>query len=364
MATGAAALAAWCLFATATYVFGQSSGAFQTGETGEVRKYERWVQELRAKDALSRSLLEERTDAFQLATIEFEERHETLKVLLEALQGGEKLEVSALRGNGAGLLVRASIDDADPRQSREAGIVTAAMDTVGLRAQIDDVREQQDLFLDQAEDIAVERAERARGILRLTAIGTGAIEAGQEMGGPLIEMAALDADPASLSEDARFASRVARVAARMEEARYYEGIISNLPLAQPSSVPLRQTSNYGMRTDPFTRNATWHDGIDMGARPFAPITAAGPGTVTFAGRKSGYGRVVYIDHGYGFVSRYGHLASISVTRGDTVAMGDKVGAMGTSGRSTGYHLHFEVRFNGKAYDPRDFLKAGRHVYEG
>ena len=91
--------------------------------------------------------------------------------------------------------------------------------------------------------------------------------------------------------------------------------------------------------------------------------ASGPGTVSFAGARSGYGRVVEVDHGYGFKSRYGHLRSITVSKGDTVDVGDLVGKMGTTGRSTGYHLHFEVFFNGKAYDPVKFLKAGRHVHE-
>ena len=94
-----------------------------------------------------------------------------------------------------------------------------------------------------------------------------------------------------------------------------------------------------------------------------PITAAGPGTVIFAGRKSGYGSVVDIDHGNGFTSRYAHMRSISVKVGDEVVIGDKVGIMGSSGRSTGRHLHFEVRFQGNTYDPEKFLKAGQHVYK-
>lgn len=364
MAAGAAAVAGWCLFATASYIFGKSSGTFETADTREIAKYTRWVQELRAKDALSRSLLEERTDAYQRTIVEFEERQETLNVMLDALRGGEKLEVSSLRGNGAGLLVRASIDEATPRQSRLAPVTTASIANVGLRAQIDDLHEEQEIFLNAAEDTAIERAERARGILRLTAIGTGEIEAGQEMGGPLIEMAALNSDPTTLTTEARFASRVARVAARMEEARYYEEVVSALPLGQPSSETLRFTSPYGFRTDPFNRTSSWHGGIDMAAFNKAPITAAGPGKVIFAGRKSGYGRTVDVDHGYGFISRYAHMARINVSKGDEVAIGDTLGLMGNSGRSTGPHLHFEVWFNGKAYDPTNFLKAGRHVHEG
>ncbi len=164
-------------------------------------------------------------------------------------------------------------------------------------------------------------------------------------------------------EDAAFNRRVIQVAARLEEARYYEEIVDNLPLAEPVGVPARLTSNYGMRVDPFSRRPAWHNGIDMAAYYKAPIVAAGPGTITYAGRMNGYGRMVEIDHGHGFKSRYAHLQSINVSRGDSVAIGDTVGLMGSSGRSTGPHLHYEVFFNNKPYDPIDFLKAGRHVHE-
>ena len=84
----------------------------------------------------------------------------------------------------------------------------------------------------------------------------------------------------------------------------------------------------------------------------APVTSTAPGKVIFAGRKSGYGRCVDVDHGYGFVTRYGHLASISVKKGQTVTLGQKLGGMGTTGRSTGVHLHYEVHFKNKTYDPK------------
>ena len=148
----------------------------------------------------------------------------------------------------------------------------------------------------------------------------------------------------------------------MEEARYYENMVSSIPLAQPVGVETRLTSNYGLRVDPFNKRPGWHNGIDMAAYWNAPITAAGPGVVSYSGTRSGYGRIVEIDHGNGFKSRYGHLKSASVNKGDSVAIGDVIGAMGSSGRSTGPHLHYEVWFNGKPYDPVEFIKAGKHVH--
>lgn len=362
IATSAAAVAGWSAFATLDYMVLSGPGTVDGASTRDVEKYERWVQDLRAKDELSRSLLEERTDAFQRATSEFESRHETLKVLLSALNGEEDIQSTALRGEGSDLLVDASIDVADSRQSRSMPSASATFERAGITGQLNDLSNEQLLFLDDAEDMAVDRAEKARGVLKLTGVSENRIYETVEMGGPLIEFASL-ASGSDRSSDPIFDQRVNQVAARMEEARHYEEIVSSLPLARPIGVPHRLTSNYGLRVDPFTKRPGWHGGIDMAAYYKAPIIATGPGKVVFAGRKSGYGRVVEVEHGYGFKSRYAHLHSINVKTGDEVVVGDKVGLMGSSGRSTGPHLHYEVLFQNKPYDPAKFLKAGKHVYE-
>ncbi|WP_084399827.1 M23 family metallopeptidase [Henriciella aquimarina] len=362
LAVAVAAAVGWSLFATANLVFLPKQSTIGSGQY-EIDKYERWVQELRARDALSRSQLVERTEAFQEATVNFERRHQTLEVLLNTLKNGGELEASALRGNDAPLLVNVSIDEADRRQSRPSSGARPDAANVGLRGQINDIEEEQQAFLNEVEEIAVERAETARGVLRLTAVGSNRIEDNREMGGPLIEFASLAKGKFDSPEEAAFAERVAQVAARMEEARYYQDVVDNLPLAGPVGVPWRITSNYGLRVDPFNKRPGWHNGLDIGAYWNAPITATGPGKISFAGVKSGYGRIVEVDHGHGFKSRYAHLKRINVKKGDTVAIGDVVGAMGSTGRSTGPHLHYEVWFNGKPYDPVDFLKAGKHVHE-
>ena len=356
------ALGAWLLYATAHVILTPSGVSNGGVGSHAVAKYERWVEELRAKDALSRSLLEERTNDFDETVVQFEDRHRMLEAMLESLQSGGDLEVTSLRGDGAGLLVEASIDEADARQSRETPVETASLEVVGVRARIDEIRAGQEATLDAMEDLAIERGEAARGILKLTAVGAGRIETNSEIGGPLINLP-VTAGGATTPEEADFNARVARVAARLQEARYYEDLVAQLPLATPSSKHLRFTSPYGVRTDPFTKNATWHGGVDLAHGWNAPINAAGPGKVVYAGYKSGYGRVVEVEHGYGFKSLYAHLNSVKVKKGDTVAMGDLVGLMGSSGRSTGPHLHYEVHFNGKQYDPSKFLKAGKHVYE-
>ncbi|MEE2929735.1 MAG: M23 family metallopeptidase, partial [Pseudomonadota bacterium] len=234
---------------------------------------------------------------------------------------------------------------------------------VGLRGDVSKIRGEQDQFLDNIEEMAVERAEAARGILQLTKVGAGRISSGENMGGPEVSFSSLMAGEFTTPEEERFAVRVAQVAARMEEARYFEELVENLPLATPIGIPSRVTSPFGMRIDPFKKRPSWHGGIDMGAGWNAPIVAAGPGTVIFAGTKSGYGRVVDVDHGGGFVSRYAHLRRIVAKKGQEVTIGDKLGTMGSTGRSTGPHLHYEVLFHGKQYNPVEFIKAGKHVYE-
>jgi len=362
LAVAAAAIVGWSIFATGSFML--SSGAPKgLASDSEVHKLERWVQELRARDALSSSQLAQRTEAFQDATLDFERRHNTLSTMLEALKTGGALEVSAIRGDSASLLVTASIDEADARQSQRLTQTASALPQVGLSGQVSQIRAEQQAFLDQIEDMAVERAEAARGVLRLTKVGASRITSGENMGGPEITFASLVSGEFNTPEEAEFAIRVTQVAARMEEARYFENMVEKLPLATPIGIPSRVTSNFGMRTDPIRKRPGWHGGIDMGAGWNAPIIAAGPGKVIYAGTKSGYGRVVEIDHGQGFVSRYGHLNRVIAKRGQAVALGDKIGLMGSSGRSTGPHLHYEVLFNGKPYNPVEFIKAGKHVYQ-
>ena len=366
-AAGIAALAGWTIFATGSFVLSGGGSALSGNPDGrELAKYERWVQELRAKDALSRSLLEERTDAFQKETVEWEERQKALEDLYKQLKGEDDLETSSLKGDGAALLVQASIEEADSRQSREPVRITAQFETASSRGSVRSLKMDQERILDEAEDIATERTERARGILALTSVGSDRIVASSETGGPFISLANATSGPdlSSLSlTDTTFYSRLSQTQARVAEMLYYEDIVSSLPLGVPVGVPYRLTSNYGVRVDPFKKRPGWHNGIDMAAYHAAPIVAAGPGVISYAGPRSGYGRLVEIDHGHGFKSRYGHLSGITVKKGQTVEVGDLVGKMGTTGRSTGDHLHFEVWFNGKPYDPIKFLKAGRHVHQ-
>ena len=136
----------------------------------------------------------------------------------------------------------------------------------------------------------------------------------------------------------------------------------SLPLAEPVD-KYYVSSNYGYRRDPFTHAKAFHSGVDMVAPHGTPVRASAPGVVVFAARNGPYGNMVEIDHGNGVKSRYGHLSKITVTRGQKVGLRNLIGLVGNTGRSGTAHLHFEVWFDGKARNPRNFLKAGENVFQ-
>lgn len=137
-------------------------------------------------------------------------------------------------------------------------------------------------------------------------------------------------------------------------------------LALPSDVPTTPVllnSGFGYRADPFTRATAMHAGLDFDGTMGQPIYAAADGVVVSAGPQGGYGNAIDIAHGNGLMTRYGHLSKIAVRPGQKVTRGTRIGGMGSTGRSTGTHLHFEVRMNGQAVNPRPFLEAASDVLE-
>jgi murein DD-endopeptidase MepM/ murein hydrolase activator NlpD len=131
----------------------------------------------------------------------------------------------------------------------------------------------------------------------------------------------------------------------------------SLLASTPSVWPARGwiTSDFGQRTDPYTAERVMHEGLDIAAPFGKDVTAPADGTVIFAGLEGGYGNVLVIDHGYGVKTRYGHLSKLEVHAGQHVRRGDAIGSVGNTGRSTGPHLHYEVRVNGLPENPRKFI---------
>ena len=172
------------------------------------------------------------------------------------------------------------------------------------------------------------------------------------MGGPLMP-AAMTPSGAEL-----FETQISRVERAIQDASHARTVLRALPIGRPLHADHATTSGFGNRFDPFTRGLAQHTGIDFRAPPGTPVRATASGRVFDAGTNGGYGRMVEIDHGFGLTTRYAHLSSILVREGDVVRKGDVVGLVGSTGRSTGPHLHYEVRIDDDATDPTRFLRAG------
>lgn len=134
------------------------------------------------------------------------------------------------------------------------------------------------------------------------------------------------------------------------------------PFSMPVNGAVRYTSGFGGRSDPFGRGWRRHEGQDLAGAYGTPILATADGVVTHAGWESGYGRLIKIKHEFGIETRYAHLSQIRVNVGDRVSRGERIGDMGNSGRSTGTHLHYEIRIGGDAINPMTFIKAARNVF--
>ena len=146
----------------------------------------------------------------------------------------------------------------------------------------------------------------------------------------------------------------------VEEMMQLHGIIERMPLAKPINTN-KLSSGFGRRIDPFTHRLAQHLGIDFSGPVGAKVYATADGKVTYTGYRGAYGNLVEIDHGLGISTRYGHLSRILVEDGDNITEGELIAIQGSTGRSTGNHLHYEVRYNNRALNPLKFLAAGQHV---
>ena len=175
-------------------------------------------------------------------------------------------------------------------------------------------------------------------------------------GGPSLEMAS------DHHVFERFQDRSDRLMTLSQDWKVLQSLLACAPLAPPVDY-YNLTSEFGNRKDPFTKKPDWHEGVDLGAWPGTLVRATAPGVVTYAGHKGGYGRFVLVDHGCGIETAYAHLKSIDVKKGGTVDYRDTLGKVGSTGRSTGPHVHYEVRIKGKPVDPYQFIEAGRYVFK-
>ena len=202
---------------------------------------------------------------------------------------------------------------------------------------------------------SVEKVVRLTGLTadRLLEADTG-LPRGQ--GGPFIEF-----KPDALPAD-RLKANLSTLNARLQHSQALESVMRKVPLSAPLD-SFSITSRFGKRRDPINRKWAAHYGVDLGSVFKSPVYVTAPGVVTYAGWSGKYGKVIEVEHGAGIKTRYGHLHKILVKKGRQLRFRDKIGLLGSTGRSTGAHLHYEILFKGKAKNPMKFIKAGRHVFQ-
>lgn len=171
------------------------------------------------------------------------------------------------------------------------------------------------------------------------------------------QLAATETPTALTGRLDKLSAEATRQEQSLQELQAYFQDQKSLLASTPSVWPARGwvTSDFGSRLDPYTADRVMHAGLDIAAPHGKEVFAPSDGTVVFAGLEGGYGNVLVIDHGYGIKTRYGHLAKMLVKAGDKVKRGTLVAAVGNTGRSTGPHLHYEVRVNGIPQNPRKFI---------
>jgi|SRR5579862_3456078 len=220
-----------------------------------------------------------------------------------------------------------------------------------MEASLDRVERRQSITLSELENRYQDKARRIRDVFDRLGVKLNA----PATGGPFVPVKPPPANEGF--QRALFEVNLAR-----SEADQLSDTLRTVPLRKPVSGEIDETSPFGVRMDPFLHEAAMHTGIDIRGEVGEAVHATAAGRVTIAGWDGGYGNMVEIDHGNGLSTRYGHLSQIDVRVGNEVRSGQIVGLIGSTGRSTGPHLHYETRVDGEAVNPEKFLEAGAKLF--
>jgi murein DD-endopeptidase MepM/ murein hydrolase activator NlpD len=251
-----------------------------------------------------------------------------------------------------------TIVNPQPNQYAKAGGVDSVL--VRLQSSLDKVEGRQMAALSSVEDGMESRVRRMRGVITDLGLDMAQLEAATPragVGGPYV--------PVKLPADAgAFDRQFYRINITRAQMERLNRTLALVPYRKPVIGEVEFTSGFGVRLDPFLGRPAMHTGLDFRAATGDPVRATANGKVVSSGWAGGYGRMVEIDHGNGLSTRYGHLSEINVKVGDPVKIGQVIGAVGSTGRSTGPHLHYETRIDGEAVDPQKFLRAGVRLSAG
>ena len=397
---GSAFLVSWAIIATAIILMDSiGSGNFREQAKRDQRTYQARLNELSAQRDLRAEEALAAQDRFNAALTQIsvmqsellasETRRRELETGIDVIQSTlrdtmkdrqkARLKLAELEGsleNGEAGSLRADADQAPVDFLAQALARTAAerdkvvVDAQDALLQADEMAQEIALMPDQ-NDAIFRQLEEAMSVsvapldkmFRSAGMPTDRMLAtvrrgysGQ--GGPLM--------PLSFSTRGEAPSpdtlRANRLLGQMDKLNMYRIAAQQAPFANPLKSSFRFSSPFGYRRDPKTGGRRMHSGTDFAAGMGTPIHSTAEGVVTHAGWSSGYGRLVKIQHEFGVETRYAHMSKLRVKVGQRVSRGQRIGDMGTSGRSTGVHLHYEVRVGGKAVNPMIFIKAANDVF--
>jgi murein DD-endopeptidase MepM/ murein hydrolase activator NlpD len=311
------------------------------------------IDRISSRQLLNQEQYEQKLDQIMRRQTALEDRAHTLQAMPDDILTG-----SSRRRGGRGA------SESSPAHGKSSRLVPSdrstreAMGTALARLQtsLDRVEARQTATLSSMQESYDAKARRIRGVLAELGVDTARLSAraGAATGGPLIAARL----PANAGEFERHAHRVGIARAQLDRLTQALALV---PLRRPVMGEIEVGSGFGMRIDPFIRAPAMHTGVDLRADAGDPARATAEGTVTVAGWSGGYGKMVEIDHGNGLVTRYGHLSAIDVRVGQHIRAGQILGKVGSTGRSTGPHLHYETRVGGEAVDPQKFLRAGTRL---
>jgi murein DD-endopeptidase MepM/ murein hydrolase activator NlpD len=248
--------------------------------------------------------------------------------------------------------------------ARAAQIAMDEADSIALDKRL--LEERNDLIFGKLEEAVSVSMEPLDKMFRAAGLSTDAVldevrRGYSGMGGPLtpLSMSTRGAPADEMSVDE---ARAQQILMRLDQMNLYRIAAEKAPFARPTHANVRFTSGFGWRSDPIRGGRRHHDGLDFAGGRGTPILATGDGVVVDAGWHSGYGNQVVIRHAFGIETLYAHMSKIRVKKGQRVSRGDRIGDMGSTGRSTGTHLHYEVHVGNKPVNPMTYVRAGQDVF--
>ena len=305
---------------------------------------------LQYQSSIERASLMQREESVATAEERLEAYQADIGAVTQDLQKRQEFLEGMMPMVPADAVREGATDDGSVEASDMVQKVSAAIPEAAELARIE---ARQLAFADSLTRFADRRSRQAMWALRELGLDPDKMLAQAETGargGPL----------ETLFGDGEIDPRFERLGSSLSRMATLEASLDGVPQVRPTDVAAANSS-YGYRRDPFTGRAAMHTGLDFPGRAGAPIYATAHGKVTFVGRRGGYGNVVEISHGQGLLTRYAHMSRFEAKVGERVEAGDIIGAIGSTGRSTGPHLHFEVRVNGTAVNPRTFLELAPDV---